>query len=89
MLIALLAELMDYPCASPHPDAPSELGAVLVPPRLKTSRGELSLISTTTVFGTSRDILLSELATEAFFPADAATREILESSLRRAGEAMA
>lgn len=88
VLIALLAELTDYPCVSPHPEASFELGAVLVPMRLKTPRGELSLISTTTVFGTPRDVLLSEMAIETFFPADAATRDILGASLRSADEAM-
>ena len=39
--------------------------------------GVLSFISTTTVFGTPVDITLSELALEAFFPADAATAEAL------------
>lgn len=85
VLIRLLAELMDYPTATPHQDAPPEPAAVLVPMRLKTPHGELSLISTTTVFGTPRDILLSEMAIEAFFPADAATRVILETTLRHAG----
>jgi hypothetical protein len=34
-------------------------------------------LSTTTVFGTPVDITLSELAIEAFLPADAATAEAL------------
>ncbi len=88
VLVALLAELMDYPGASLHSQASAELGAVVVPMRLKTPRGELSLISTTTVFGTPRDVLLSEMAIETFFPADAATRDILEGALKDVGEAM-
>ncbi len=43
--------------------------------KLATTAGLLSFISTTTVFGTPRDITLSELAIEAFFPADAETAE--------------
>jgi hypothetical protein len=39
--------------------------------------GVLSLLSTTTIFGTPVDITPSELALESFFPADAATLEIL------------
>ena len=35
----------------------------------------LSLISTTTVFGTANDITLAELTLESFFPADASTRD--------------
>jgi hypothetical protein len=37
----------------------------------------LSLLSMTTVFGTPVDITLSELALEAFLPADAATADAL------------
>jgi hypothetical protein len=39
----------------------------------------LSLISTTTVFGTPVDVTLSELALETFFPADRATAETLRT----------
>jgi hypothetical protein len=45
--------------------------------RLATPMGVLSFISTTTVFGTPIDVTLSELALEAFFPADAATAALL------------
>jgi hypothetical protein len=48
-----------------------------VPLQLITPDGVLSLISTTTVFGTPVDVNLSELALETFFPADAATAEVL------------
>jgi hypothetical protein len=37
----------------------------------------LRFFSTTTVFGTPRDVTLDELAIEAFFPADEATLERL------------
>jgi hypothetical protein len=39
----------------------------------------LSLFSTTTVFGTPREVTLSELAIESFYPADAPTAEFLRS----------
>lgn len=53
-------------------------GGFVLPLRLRTRDGAiLSLISTTTVFGTPRDVTLSELAIEAFFPADAATAAAL------------
>lgn len=48
-----------------------------MPLKLVTEVGLLSLISTTTIFGTPRDITLSELALEAFFPADPETATIL------------
>jgi hypothetical protein len=50
---------------------------VAVPVQFITDGGTLSFFSTTTVFGTPIDITLSELALEAFFPADAATAQAL------------
>ena len=55
----------------------SEFAGILVPVQFVTDAGTLSFFSTTTVFGTPIDITLSELALEAFFPADAATAEAL------------
>jgi hypothetical protein len=52
--------------------------SVAVPLRVQTEHGRLSLISTTMVFGTPVDVTLSELAIEAFFPADAATADLLQ-----------
>jgi hypothetical protein len=48
-----------------------------VPLRLRTPLGVLSFFSTTTVFGTPVDVTLSELAIEAFFPADPQTAAAL------------
>ena len=48
-----------------------------MPLKLVTEVGLLSFISTTTIFGTPRDITLSELALEAFFPADPETAAIV------------
>jgi transcriptional regulator with XRE-family HTH domain len=83
VLSELLEELGTYPMASPHkpgrPAAAREFAGVLVPVQFVTDRGVLSFFSTTTVFGTPLDITLSELAVEAFFPADAATGEMLRS----------
>ena len=59
------------------PDSPAN---VAVPLRLCTTAGTLSFISTTTVFGTSRDVMLSELANEAFFPADPETAAMLANA---------
>lgn len=49
----------------------------MVPLRLRTDDGELSLLSTTTLFGTPLDVTVAELAIEAFYPADEATRRVL------------
>ena len=80
-LEALLTELAGYP-------APGDEGTetplrdlyetgVVVPLRLCSTWGMLALFSTVTIFGTPVDVTLSELAIEAFFPADPATAETL------------
>jgi transcriptional regulator with XRE-family HTH domain len=75
VLAALLEELRSYPGGESH--AADPLGGVVVPLVIDSERGELSFLSMTTVFGTPVDILLSELAIEAFLPADARTAELL------------
>ena len=83
VLRRLLEELGSLPPpgdAGP-PAASVEHPEVAIPLRLRTDGGVLSLISTTTVFGTAVDVTLSELAVEAFFPADAATGDALRRAL--------
>jgi hypothetical protein len=50
---------------------------VLIPLHYRSGDTELSLLSTTTVFGTPVEITVAELAIEAFYPADAATATAL------------
>jgi hypothetical protein len=54
-----------------------DYAGVVVPLRFATDAGTLSLFSTTTIFGTPVDVTLAELAIESFFPADAATADLL------------
>ncbi|MET0428061.1 MAG: helix-turn-helix transcriptional regulator [Microvirga sp.] len=79
-LLGLLEELRAYPVprgvGGRLPDTPDHAG-IVVPLRLRTDDGDLSLISTTTVFGTAVEVTLSELAIEAFYPADPETAEAL------------
>jgi len=83
VLVALLAELRDYPGdAASDADARNAEGSFVVPLRLAAPAGVLSFISTTTVFGTPIDVTLSELALETFFPADAATAAALRHLAR-------
>jgi transcriptional regulator with XRE-family HTH domain len=78
-LQALLHELKAIPFDGEDAEAaPSIYGGVALPLKLKTPAGVLSLISTTTVFGTPIDITLAEIALETFFPADAETAEMLK-----------
>jgi transcriptional regulator with XRE-family HTH domain len=81
-LAELLRELSAYPvddeAAALESERDAHLSAVFVPLKLLTRAGLLSFISTTTLFGTPRDITLSELAIEAFFPADSKTAAIMQ-----------
>ena len=79
VLATLSAELAALP-VPPSAGRPARgtPGDIAVPLELETAQGRLSLISTTTVFGTPAEITLSELAIEAFYPADAATAERLK-----------
>ncbi|HYI68811.1 MAG TPA: helix-turn-helix transcriptional regulator, partial [Skermanella sp.] len=88
VLVSLHAELKALPVpGSSGPETGSDAvmagghADVVVPLRLRTEAGLLSFFSTTTVFGTAVDVTLSELAIEAFFPADAATAETLRRTL--------
>jgi transcriptional regulator with XRE-family HTH domain len=82
-LITLRDELAGYP--SP-PAVRADTRAILVPLRLRVSDSVLSLFTTTTVFGTPRDVTLSELAIESFYPADAPTAEFLMSVHSQSGD---
>jgi transcriptional regulator with XRE-family HTH domain len=78
VLVELLRELLGYPTPrGVHRQDSDPFAGAVVPLRLATSIGELSMFSTTMIFGTPVDITLSELAIETFFPADASTSEIV------------
>jgi transcriptional regulator with XRE-family HTH domain len=79
-LLALIAELEGYPAPPADPDV-TEHGGVFVPLVLDLGGRRLSFVSTTTVFGTPVEITLSEIAIEAFFPADAETAAALAPQL--------
>jgi transcriptional regulator with XRE-family HTH domain len=77
----LEAELRAIPWRSSTPPPRIDGNAIAVPLVLDTPHGRLSFVSTTTVFGSPLDITLSELAIEAFFPADRDTGEKLRAAL--------
>jgi len=85
VLAALIEELRAYPtpdAAARGPKSNHDYAGIVVPLQLQTEEGVLTLFSTTTIFGTPVDVTLSELAIEAFFPADPETG----SALRRLAE---
>ena len=79
----VLAQLVDeivrdpgVPAQEPWTDHPG----VVLPVRLRSSKGELSFFTTAATFGTAADVTLSELTVECFFPADQQTRDALASA---------
>lgn len=70
----LLDELNSYPGET---EKSHDTSSLLVPLRIEANGEELSLFSTTTVFGTPQEITVSELAIESFYPADPRTTDLL------------
>jgi transcriptional regulator with XRE-family HTH domain len=84
VLAALADELRAYPLPPGVADTPDEgedhgTAPLALPLELRTPTGPLRLISTLAVFGAPHDIVLSELAIESFFPADADSAERLKA----------
>ena len=80
VIAALRDEVAAYP--SPYNDNEgSTPNPIAIPLILDTVAGRISFLSTITIFGTPIDVTLSELAIEAFFPADAASAELLRKLL--------
>ncbi len=73
-LAALLAE---FPVRRPHPTPD-----IVLTLRLRAGDAVLSFLTTTTVFGTPGDVTVAELAIEALYPADSATRDQLSAAAR-------
>jgi len=82
VLSDLARELSAYAAANGADSADSALNSdraeFVVPIEITTRSDVLSLFSTTTLFGTPVDITLSEIALECFYPANAASTEILK-----------
>ncbi|MGQ0532290.1 MAG: helix-turn-helix domain-containing protein [Caulobacteraceae bacterium] len=78
-LLELLDELRAYPGGGMHAPPLRDAAPVITPLKLKTEAGTLSFLGVTTVFGMPQDVTLDELAIESFFPADAASAELLRA----------
>ena len=78
-LIEMIREFADYGAEirAARPTAMAENGEIFVPLQIRTKIGRLDLISTTTLFGTPRDITMAEVAIEAFLPATLETAALL------------
>jgi transcriptional regulator with XRE-family HTH domain len=78
----LITELEELVPNRPRQPGPDYLGFA-VPLRLRSSDGELRLLTTLTHFGTAVDVTIAELRLEAFLPADEATASILTELVGR------
>jgi transcriptional regulator with XRE-family HTH domain len=70
-LVQLLHEVQSYPFANikeQGTQASKEEFAIVL--EIETSKGVINLLTTTMVFGTPKDVTVSELAIECFFPQD-------------------
>ncbi len=76
-LIALREELAGYSLEA-NDNGGGHANGIAVPLILDTVAGRIRFVSTVTIFGTPVDITLSELAIEAFFPADAESAALLQ-----------
>ena len=75
-LLRLHAELLAYPGGLD--ESPSSCSVVL-PLELRAGADVLSFFSISASVGTATDVTVDELAIEAFYPADAATAELLRA----------
>ena len=77
----LLEEVMAYPSVQALeltvPPLDGDPPTVLLPLRLSTPLGEVSLFTTLTTFGTPLDVTVEELVIELFFPADETSERLL------------
>ena len=76
-LARLYDEVAAYPNVVHEPPAAASAADIVLPLRLRAGDAELSFFSTVTTFGTPVDVTLSELAVEAFYPADRETTTAL------------
>ncbi len=77
-LHALYEELAEFgPAHEPPPPDPTDIA---LPIRIAHRGTELCLVNTVTTFGAAFDITLDEIAIEAYFPADLATRRFFRAS---------
>lgn len=77
-LIALEKELAAYPAPGPKV-LPTGLDDIAIPFEIRMGGQLLSFISTVTVFGTPVEVTLSELAIEAFYPANPETAATMQA----------
>lgn len=74
----LYEEVREYPDVELRDaGSDSEASEIVLPLRIRHSSGDLAFLSTISTFGSAHDITLAELSVEAFYPASAATANVL------------
>jgi transcriptional regulator with XRE-family HTH domain len=87
-VIELRHEVAAYPRPeTAHPASkPEALDPIAIPLQIRVGDAVLSFLSTLTMFGTPMEVTLSELAIEAFLPADETTAQMMAAlATQRAG----
>lgn len=79
-LLRLRDELLSYPGGEGPPEGRSDFAGIAVPMVIEADGRRLSFLSTTTMFGTPIEVVLSEIAIEAFLPADEETAQALRQA---------
>jgi transcriptional regulator with XRE-family HTH domain len=81
-LTELYDEVLGYPGGGDHgSDEPDPATTVALPMRYRYGGRELVFVSTVATFGAPLDVTVSELAIEAFYPADAETAAVLRAAV--------
>lgn len=77
-LAELITEISGYRTVASAAARDAQFASLVVPLCVRHRERELCFVTTTTVFGTPREVTVSELAIEAFYPADAETRAAMQ-----------
>ncbi len=80
-LLALVDEFAHLAATGPATALSSS--SMVLPLVVRFDDGDVRMFSTVTTFGTPREITLSELAIETLYPADAASRAVLDQAIAR------
>jgi transcriptional regulator with XRE-family HTH domain len=79
-LLELLQEVQGYPGGKGLGRSETKVcREVAIPLELETKYGDVNLITTSMVFGYPRDVIVSEIAIECFFPQDKHSVEVLRN----------
>jgi transcriptional regulator with XRE-family HTH domain len=85
VLIDLEREVLSYPGVAHGEVTDVASQDIFVPLRIMYGGVEIHLLNTLTTFGAALDVTLAELVLESFYPADAATAEVMRAASQAVG----